>query len=191
MYTSSWLSTNLHAKPYWRPSWSLWRRGRGLAGAGDISHTECIAWRSALWCSYLLWNLPVLQRRSSPLVASICSVRSLASLCLGDWWGRLFGSSGTAAGCLSWEVWWLRTGSMGLAILLSAKSCANCCDSSDYTLSTCLDHFCWDVVDSSRLPFLQWLKCSLHFSAKDGVVILCVCLVTVQYWWVSIGLVVV
>ena len=42
---------------------------------------------------------------------------------LGDWWGLLFGSSGTAAGCLSWEVWWLRTGSMGLAIFLSAKSC--------------------------------------------------------------------
>ena len=34
-----------------------------------------------------------------------------------------FGSSGTAAGCLSWEVWWLLTGSTGLAILLSARSC--------------------------------------------------------------------
>ena len=46
-----------------------------------------------------------------------------AWLCLGDWWGLLFGSSGTAAGCLSWEVWWLRTGPTRLAILLSAKSC--------------------------------------------------------------------
>ena len=25
----------------------------------------------------------------------------------------------------------------------------------DYILSTCLDQFCWDVVDSSRLLFLQ------------------------------------
>ena len=46
-------------------------------------------------------------------------------------------------------------------------------------------------VDSSWLPFLQWLYCSLHFSAKNRVVILCVCLGTVQYWWISIGLLVV
>ena len=106
-----------------KASWSLWRHGRGLAGAGDISHIECIGWSSALWYSFLLWGLPVLQRWSSPLVASVCSVWSSAWLCLGGWWGLLFGSSGTAAGCLSWEVWWLLTGSMGLAILLSAKSC--------------------------------------------------------------------
>ena len=65
----------------------------------------------------------VLRWWSSPLVASISSVWSSAWLCLGDWWGLFFNSSGTATGCLSWEVWWLRTGSMGLAILLSAKSC--------------------------------------------------------------------
>ena len=29
------------------------------------------------------------------------------------WWGWSFGSSGSAASCLSWEVWWLRTGSRG------------------------------------------------------------------------------
>ena len=52
-----------------------------------------------------------------------------------------------------------------------------------------MDHFCRDVVDSSWLSCLQWLYCSLHFYAKDGVVILCVCLGTVQYWWISIGLV--
>ena len=63
--------------------------------------------------------------------------------------------------------------------------------SGDYVLSTCLNQFCWDVVNSSWLPFLQWLYCSLHFFAKDGVVILCVCLGTVQYWWISIGLVIV
>ena len=68
---------------------------------------------------------------------------------------------------------------------------ADCRESDDYILSTCLDQFCWDVVDSSCLPFLQWLYCDLHFSAKDGVVILCVCLGTVQYWRISIGLVIV
>ena len=86
----------------------------------DMLHTVSGGWRSALWYSFLFWSLPVLRRWSSPLVASICSVWSSAWLCLGDWWGLLFGSSGTAAG---WEMWWLQTGSMGLAILLSAKSC--------------------------------------------------------------------
>ena len=90
--------------------------------AGDISHTECVGWRSALWYSFLLWSLPVLRRWSSPFLASICSVWSSAWLCLDDWWGLLFGSSGIAAGCLSWEVWWLRTGSTGLAVVLSARS---------------------------------------------------------------------
>ena len=112
----------LHAKPCRRPSWSLWRHGRGLAGAEDISHREFVGWRSALWYSVLLWSLPVLQRCSSPLVASIYSVWSSSWLCLGDWWGWLFCSSGTAARCLSWDVWWLRTGSTVLAILQSARS---------------------------------------------------------------------
>ena len=66
---------------------------------------------------------------------------------------------------------------------------AICRQSSDYILSTCLDQFCWEVVDSSWLPILKWLYCSLNFSAKDGVVILCVCLGTVQCWWISTGLV--
>ena len=35
------------------------------------------------------------------------------------------------------------------------------------------------------------LYCSFHFFAKDGMVILCVCLGTVQYWWISTGLVIV
>ena len=58
-------------------------------------------------------------------MASICSVSSSAWLCLHDWWGWLFGSSDTAAGSLSWEVWWLRTGSKGLAILQSADLIVN------------------------------------------------------------------
>ena len=45
---------------------------------------------------------------------------------------------------------------------------ADCCESGDYILSTCLDQFCWDVVNYSWLPFLQWLYCSLHFFAKEG-----------------------
>ena len=49
-------------------------------------------------------------------------VWSSAWLYLGDWWGWLIGSSCTAAGCLSWEVWWLMTRSMGFAILLSTNS---------------------------------------------------------------------
>ena len=32
---------------------------------------------------------------------------------------------------------------------------ADCCESGNYILSTCFDHFCWDAVDSSRLPFLK------------------------------------
>ena len=93
--TSSWLSIKLHSKPCRRPPWSLWRHGRGLAGAEDISHRGFVGWRSALWCSCLLWSLPVIQRWPSPLVASICSVWSIAWLYLGDWWGWSFGSSGT------------------------------------------------------------------------------------------------
>ena len=57
---------------------------------------------------------------------------------------------------------------------------ADCCESSDYFFSTRLGQLCWDVVNSSLLPFLQWLYCRLHFFAKDGKVILCVCLGTVQ-----------
>ena len=92
-----------------------------IAGGKYIFHRGFIGWRSALRCSLLLWNLPVPQRWSSPLVASICcSVWSSVWLCLGDWWDWSFGSSGAAAGCLSWEVWWLRSGSTGLDILQSA-----------------------------------------------------------------------
>ena len=49
----------------------------------------------------------------------------------------------------------------------------------------------WQGSASDVFWYLQWLYCSLYFFAKDRVVILCVCLGTVQYWWISIGLVVV
>ena len=98
----------------------LWRHGRGLAGARDISHRGFLGWRSALWCSFLLWSLPVLQQWSL-LVVSIWSVWSSAWLCLGDWWGWSVFSFCTTAGCLSWEVWWPRAGSSGFAILLSTR----------------------------------------------------------------------
>ena len=95
----------------------------GLAGAGHTSHRRFLAWWFVLLCSFLLWSLSVLQQGSFPLEASICSVWTSAWLCFGGWWGWLFGSSGTTAGCLSWEVWWPWIGSKGLAILLSARSC--------------------------------------------------------------------
>ena len=109
---SSWLPTKVHARPCRRP-WSPWRQGSSLVGAEDISYRGFVGWRSVLRCSFLLWSLPVLQQWSSLLVASVCSVWSSAWPCLGDW---------CAAGCLSWEVWWLRTGSTGFAILQSARS---------------------------------------------------------------------
>ena len=68
---------------------------------------------------------------------------------------------------------------------------ADCRESGVHILSTPLDQFCWDVVDSTWLPFLQWLCCSFHFIVKDGVGILCVSLGTIQYWWISIGIVIV
>ena len=119
--------------------------------------------------------------------------RVIFSVTLLGWLIRLIVRySDTAAGCLSWEVWWLRTGSTGLAFLLSASSCCRTSfESCDYVLSTFLDHFCWDVVDSSWFFSLQWLYCSLHFFAKDGLVVLCVCLRTVQYRWISVSLVIV
>ena len=82
-------------KPCQMPSWSLWRHGGGLAGARDISYRKFLGCRSALWCSFLLWSLPVLQQWSSPFAVSVCSGWSSVWLCLGDWWGWSFGSSGT------------------------------------------------------------------------------------------------
>ena len=32
---------------------------------------------------------------------------------------------------------------------------ADCREIGEYILSPCLEQFCWDVVDSSRLPFLR------------------------------------
>ena len=179
----------LHAKLCWKPSWSLWRHGRGRAGAGDISHRGFVGWRSALWWSSVLLSLPLLQRCSSRRVASNCSEWFSAWTCLGDWWGWSFGSSGTAAGCLSWEVWWLRTGCMRLAILQSARS--YCRLSREQWIHPLHLHgpVLLGCCRLSRLPFLQWLYCSLHFFAKDVVV--CVSLGTVQYWWISIGLLIV
>ena len=42
---------------------------------------------------------------------------------------------------------------MGLAILLSAKSCSDCRESGDYILSTCLDQFCW--ATPADFPFFN------------------------------------
>ena len=134
---------------------SLWRHVRGLAGAGDISHKGFLDWRSALWCSFLLWSLPVLQQWSSLLAASVCSVWSSAWLCLvadevdrsvvlallqvaflGKCDNQRLGPRGWPFSCL--------------------PDVAVCCESGDYVLSVCLDSFCWDAVNSSCLSFLQW-----------------------------------
>ena len=107
------------------PSLRRWRHGRGLAGAGGSFHKGFLGWRSALWCSFLLWSLPVLKQWSSQLAASIRSVRSSARLCLGGLWRWLFCSSGIVERWFSWEVWLPRTGSKGVAIFLSARSCCS------------------------------------------------------------------
>ena len=82
--SSSWLPTQMHDRGLRRPSLNLWRHGRGLAGVGNIYHTGFLGWRAVLWCSFLLWSLPALQRWSSLPVASICSVRSSAWRSLGE-----------------------------------------------------------------------------------------------------------
>ena len=105
----------LHAKACRRLSWSLWRHGRDLAGAGDISHRGFLGWRSALWGAFLLWSLPILQRWSSPLVASICSVHLQHDFAwLTDNADRLVVPALLQVAFL---------GSTWLAILLSARSC--------------------------------------------------------------------
>ena len=58
---------------------------------------------------------------------------------------------------------------MGLAFSFLPNPIADCRESGYYILSTCSDQFCWDVVDSSRLPFLQIMYCNPNFSAKLGL----------------------
>ena len=87
-----------------------------LAGAGDISHKGFVGWRSALWC-------PALKPACSPaIIFSACGFNLFSMIFSMTVLGWLMRLSGTAAGCLSWQVWWLRTGSTGLAILQSARS---------------------------------------------------------------------
>ena len=159
-------------------------------GAGDNSHKGFLEWRPALWCHFLFWSLSLLQRWSL-LAASSCSVWSLAWLCLDGWRSWLFGSSGTAAGCLSWEVWWSRTGSTGLVILMPADRVVDCRKSMQRLL---LLHLLEPVLLGCCQHQLTALSSIiiLHpplFFAKDGVVVLCVWLGTIQYWRISIGLV--
>ena len=100
------------------------------------------------------------------------------------------------SGCLSLKVWWLRTRSTGLAILLSARSYSRLswelCLHPLHLLWPVLLRCCWLQLTSisSMIQSLQY-NCSLHFFVKDGVVILYVCLGTIQYRWICIGLVIV
>ena len=109
--TSSWLPTKLHTEPCRRPSWSLWRHGRGLPGAGYISHIECVGWRPAPWYSFLLWSLPVIRRWSPRLwLQSIQYDLQHDFPWLAD---EAYCSVVLALlqGALLIEVWWSRTGS--------------------------------------------------------------------------------
>ena len=78
-------------KPCRTSSRSLWRHGKGLSGAGDISHSGVLGWRSALWCSFLLWSLPALQQWSF----SACGFTPFSMIfsmtlcgCTGAWMSR-------------------------------------------------------------------------------------------------------
>ena len=88
-------------------------------------------------------------------------------------------------------MWWLRTRSMGLAILLSAKSCCRLLWERWlhplHLLGPVLLGCCrLQLTSLSSMNVLQPpLLC------EGGVVTLCVCLGTVQYWWISIGLAIV
>ena len=138
----------------------------------------------------LLWSLPVLQQWSSPLEAAICSVWSSAWLCLDGWWCWSFGHSGTAADCLLGKCDDQGLGPRDWLFSCLPDLVAVCCESSD-DFSICLDQFCWYIVNSSWHPFPQWLYSSFHFFAnKWGGHLLCLS-GTVQYWWISIGLVIV
>ena len=66
---------------------------------------------------YLWWSLHTLYllARQVELLWAIQVFVVVSLVCRVLLWS--FDSSGTAAGCLSWEVWWLRTMSTGLAIL--------------------------------------------------------------------------
>ena len=115
------MPTKLHAKLCRRPSWSLWRHGRSLACAGDNSQRI----RRLKICSVVL--RPALKPTcSSAMIFSACGFNLFSmifSMTLLGWLMRLIvsDSSGTAANCLSWEVWGLRTGFTGLVILVSAR----------------------------------------------------------------------
>ena len=163
---------------------AVWRHGLGIADAAYISRRGFLGWRSALRCSScscLFFSNDLLRLRFQSfqygLQHDFAWVADEADLSVGlallqvAFLGRCddqgLGPRGWPFSCLPHLV-------------------ANCRESGDYVLS-----ICWDVTNSSWLPFLQWLYCSLHFFAKDGVVVLCVCLGTVQYWWISVGVVIV
>ena len=121
-------------------------------------------------------------------MASICSVWSSAWLCLGGWWCWSLGSSWMLLAAFLGKCDDQGLGPQGWPFSCLRNLVAVCRKSSNYILSTCVDQFCRDVVGSIWLPFPQWLYCSHNFSAKEGVVVLCVCLGAIQYWWISIGL---
>ena len=101
------------------------------------------------------------------------------------WWGQSFSSSGTAAGCLSWEVWWLRTGSTGLAILLPARSLLQIVVRGVITSSPPAGTSSAGML--STPPDLPFLNNCTEASTSLQRMALCVRLGIVQYWWISTG----
>ena len=106
----------------------LWINRAVHAILSEILLTNWIVWEFAVWLVQNTWGGCV-------LVTNLLLKRGTAMRSCRCW--RYFSHDfawvtdeaycsvvlGTAAGCLSWEVWWLRAGSMGMAILLFAKSC--------------------------------------------------------------------
>ena len=58
-------------------------------------------------------------------------------------------------------------GPWGLPLSSLPDLIADCCESGDYILSTCLDQYCWDVVDSSRKKGTSARAHQIHSSCQD------------------------
>ena len=145
----------------------VYEDSRGLAGAGDISRTGIFRLKI---CPVVL--LPALKPVcSSAMIFSACSFNLFNTIfrmtflspdtILPSWLGsklQLTCFGGWSFGRL--QVVFLRKcndqgpGPRGWPFSYLPDLVADYCESGDYILSTCLDQFCWDVVNSSWLSFL-------------------------------------
>ena len=133
----------------------LWRHARGLAGAGGISNTGFVGWRSALGvpsfssaCLFFsdgllrLWLQSVQYDLQHEFAWVTDQADRLVALTL-------------LQVALSWEVWWLKTGSTGLAILQSARSCCRLLWERWLHPLHLLDHFCWKLLTPAHFTFFN------------------------------------